>query len=90
MVFRLRCRLDRRRLTRIRISLRKNFFECGIVPIDVVVKMNDSILIDNRSAINDQNRNWMRKIHLLIWTSIHGRTDAIDVPPWIITQDPHS
>ena len=45
--------LHGRRLNRIRISLRKGFFERSVVPVDVIVKMNDSIFSNDDSAIYD-------------------------------------
>jgi Bacterial protein of unknown function (DUF882) len=47
------CQPHRGRLTRIRISLRKNFFECGIVSVNIVVKMNESVLSHDDGAIDD-------------------------------------
>jgi hypothetical protein len=46
-------RPDRRRLTRIRISFRKNFFERGVVSVDIVVKVNESVLSHDNGAIDD-------------------------------------
>jgi hypothetical protein len=43
----------RRRLTRIRVTLRKNFFERSVVPVDVVVKMNDFILSYDNGAVQN-------------------------------------
>jgi hypothetical protein len=51
--FRMHCQPHRRRLTRIRITFRENFFERGVMAIDVVVKMNESILSDDSGAIDD-------------------------------------
>jgi hypothetical protein len=53
MVFGLPSHLHGRRLTRIRITLRKSFFERSVVPIDVIVKMNDPILSYYDSTIYD-------------------------------------
>ena len=39
--------------TRIRITLRKNLLERSVVAVDVVVKMNDSILSHDNGAIDD-------------------------------------
>jgi hypothetical protein len=43
----------RRRLTRIRVTLGKSFFERSVVSVDVVVKMNDSILSYDNGAIQN-------------------------------------
>ncbi len=40
-------------LTRIRITLLKHFFERGVVPVDVIVKVNDAILRHDHGGIND-------------------------------------
>jgi hypothetical protein len=39
--------------TRIRITLRENLLERSVVAVDVVVKMNDSILSHDNGAIDD-------------------------------------
>ena len=44
---------SRRRLTRIRVAFGKSFFERSIVPVDVIVKMNDPILSYDNGAIQN-------------------------------------
>jgi hypothetical protein len=53
VVFRLPRQAHCRPLTRIRITLRKSLFERSVVPVDVIVKMNYSILCYNDRAIQD-------------------------------------
>jgi hypothetical protein len=53
VVFSVLCQPHRRRLTGIGITLRKNLFERGVVSVDVVVKMNESILRHDYGGIQD-------------------------------------
>src|SRR5208337_448096 len=72
------------------ITLRQNLLQCCVVPVDVIVEVNHSIFRDDHGAVDDQDRNRVREIHLLGRAAVHGRANMIQVPAGIVAQDPHS
>src|SRR5271165_5981034 len=74
----------------IRIALRQNLLQGGVVPIDVIVEVNHSIFRHDDGAIDDQDRNRVREIDLLGGAAVHGRMDMVRSPAGIVAQDPDS
>jgi uncharacterized protein YcbK (DUF882 family) len=81
---------DHRQLTRVRVTLIEDLLERSVVPVDIVVKVNGSILHNDHRAIDNQDRDRMREIYLLRRGSIHCRAHAFQVPvSRSIAQRPH-
>src|SRR5580704_16921393 len=76
------------RSPRIRIAFRENLLQGGIVPVDVVVEVNESIFQHDDCGVDDQHRNRVREIHLLRRTAVHGGSDTLGSPSGIIAQNP--
>src|SRR5580698_2310013 len=74
----------------VRIALRKNLSERGIVTVDVVVEMNQSVLQHDNGCVENQDWNGMCEIHLLGGLALHRSANPLRVPPGIVAQHPRS
>lgn|GEM_PF-6831964 len=55
--FRPSCQGAGQQSARIRITSLKEFIECGVVPVYIIVEVNEAVLCHDGSPINDQDRN---------------------------------